>query len=133
MNKPWVDLGSDVNWREYGGLWGRAIDETDWEVVEFFGSDESAHLESGAKYWAKYTTHSLKNPDLPSALQCQGCDTDDYSDADKIAALARYTSSWAETYFYRGNNAHKVLAAAKAGVLLSVEGVTVSSSMQVIR
>lgn len=130
MSKSWIDLGSDVNWREYGGLWGRAISETVWEIVEFFGAEQSAQI-AGAKYWAKYTTHSLENPDLPAALQASDVHPG-APDSEQIRALSQYTSTWAETYFYRGNNAKKVLAAAQSGsVLVRDTSITVSASMRV--
>jgi hypothetical protein len=33
--KNWIDIGSDVNWSDYGGRWARRAPDGSWYVVDF--------------------------------------------------------------------------------------------------
>lgn len=41
LGKRWIDLGSDLNWAEYGGMWGRRCsDDKDlWYVLRYETAD----------------------------------------------------------------------------------------------
>jgi hypothetical protein len=40
LGETWYDLGSDVDWEKYGGMWGRPVGEGDvWQVIALSISD----------------------------------------------------------------------------------------------
>src|SRR5580698_5212639 len=43
--KGWIDLGSDVNWEDYHGLWGRKARDGSWYVLRFTNLVDAAGKE----------------------------------------------------------------------------------------
>ncbi len=43
----WIDVGSDINWEEYGGIWGIQINDHEFYFVRFDNRDE---MDSGMQY-----------------------------------------------------------------------------------
>lgn len=110
--RTWHDIGSDVNWIDYGGLWARHVGGTVYHVLAFY--NDGTDFETDKKSYAA----SLREVDtlsnvLPAALNC--CGWDDETAAltlNQVHALAMYGAGdilWSHS----GNNAHKLVRAAK--------------------
>lgn len=117
MSRAWVDIGSDVNWREHGGLWARRVSGTTWHVIWFMPCSEYQRDKPG--YMCELCEVDAASPDLPSALESCGWSTDgrdEYGDPwpveTLVAALHGYgarSKLWDDI----APNAHKLLRAAK--------------------
>lgn len=117
LGPRWADIGSDVNWLEYGGNWGRRVSETDWHVIAFH-NDGDNHL-SGNRYGVTLSEVMLDDEALESARECCGYAPgwlDDYGDPlpdeCKVAALHDYGAR-RQLASFEGNNAHALLRAAR--------------------
>lgn len=116
LGPRWEDIGSDVNWLDYGGLWARHLGGTEWHVIAFHNDGES----EGRDRYAVTLSEVLTDDDrLDSARECCGYAADwrdDYGDplpdSVKVAALHGYGARH-EIGSYQGNNAHKLLRAAR--------------------
>lgn len=117
MSRTWVDIGSDVNWREYGGLWARHVGGTTWHVIWFMPSSEYERGRPG--YMCELCEVDTASKDLPSALQCCGYAADQKDERGDplppeclVHALHCYGARdklWDDI----GPNAHKLVRAAK--------------------
>lgn len=113
----WQDIGSDVNWTDYGGLWAARNHSSRWFVIRFDNMHEATGEESGDRYHATLYEVDLDSDQLPQALECCGMeyseDMTDLSDLAKVNALTSYMGGsplWQDG----GNNAWKLVRAAKS-------------------
>ena len=115
--RGWKDIGSDVNWREYGGLWARPIDGTDtlFSVVRFCNSADWG----ATGYHCDLLEVDIESPQLDAARESCGyapdwCD--DYGEPlpvwAKVAALAGY-GGYDLVSQNTSRNAHALLRATK--------------------
>lgn len=110
MQRNWTDIGSDVNWRDYGGRWARHIAGTRYHVVRF---ENCAEWGDGAtRYHCDLQEVDIASDSLASALQSVGCDDESPCDLAKVEALASY-GAYAPLWQEAGANAHALLRAAK--------------------
>lgn len=116
LGPRWVDIGSDVNWLEYGGLWARHVGGPDWHVIAFHNDSEG---DFGDPYTVTLDLVSLTHEWLDSARESCGYApdwTDDYGeplgDECKVAALHGYGAK-SNLWAHNGRNAHALLRAAK--------------------
>jgi hypothetical protein len=119
VGKQWTDIGSDVNWSEYGGKWARHISGTRYHVIRFENCAEWGDGATG--YHCDLQEVDTTNPQLLGALDSAGLPhdgLDEYGDPFepwelmKVGALSghgAYAPLWQEA----GTNSHKLLRAAK--------------------
>lgn len=115
--RGWKDIGSDVNWREYGGLWARQVNDTCWHVIWFMPYSEYERDKPG--YMCELTAVDTTSDKLPSALECCGYaadQKDEYGDSLPVESIVYALHSygardqlWSEV----DNNAHKLVRWAK--------------------
>jgi hypothetical protein len=81
LSKQWVDLGSDVNWEDYGGLWGRPVkgEPDSWWVICFEPTHEwgDGAEDTYGKYYASLAKVDLTSDQLAGAWQYVGSDSAD--------------------------------------------------------
>lgn len=115
--RGWTDIGSDVNWREHGGLWARRIEgtETLYSVVRFCNSADWGAI----GYHCDLLEVDLESPQLDAARESCGyaadwCDEygEPLSDWCKVAALAGY-GGYDLICQETSRNAHALLRAIK--------------------
>lgn len=78
LGKAWTDIGSDVNWADYGGLWARHIEGTRYHVIRFENCREWGDGATG--YHVELSEVTLDNPQLESALASNGLTMADMSE-----------------------------------------------------
>lgn len=114
----WIDIGSDVNWREYGGRWARKVGPATYHVIRFDNMQECCG-EPG--YHCDLQEVDIESDRLAEALECIGCDhdgLDDYGrpiesfDLVKCEALSSY-GAYAPLWQQAGMNAHSLIREAK--------------------
>lgn len=117
LGPRWTDIGSDVNWLEYGGLWARRLEDGDWHVIAFHNDGDP--MGSGDRYGVTLSLVSLAHEWLDPARESCGYAEgwlDDYGeplgDECKVSALHGYGAR-SELGSYQGNNAHALLRAAR--------------------
>ncbi len=119
LGKGWTDIGSDVNWSEYGGRWARHIAGTRYHVIRFENCEEWGDGATG--YHCDLQEVDITNERLSSALN--SCDLpadglDEYGEPFKhwhlmvVEALSSY-GAYAPLWQEAGTNSHKLLRAAK--------------------
>lgn len=115
--RTWHDIGSDVNWIDYGGMWARHVGGTVYHVLAFHNNetDYGNHFVKGKtpRFQVDLREVDTLSNVLPTALDC--CGWDDETAAlplNKVHALAMYGAGdilWSES----GSNAHRLVRAAK--------------------
>ena len=92
--KRWVDLGSDVNWIDHGGMWGRAAGPDApglWFVIRF--DPESCEFSNDC-YTCCATLHEIDlNEITEDMLQCGGVPLDGLDEYGKPIDPA-YLRAW---------------------------------------
>jgi hypothetical protein len=117
LGKAWIDIGSDMNWSDYGGRWARHITGTRYHVIRFENCEEWGDGTTG--YHCDLQEVDTSNPQLESALSCSGMTTADLADLQypnrewaKVEALSSY-GAYAPLWQQAGTNSHALLRAAK--------------------
>lgn len=121
-SRTWHDIGSDVNWTEYGGRWARRIDATRYHVIRFENCAEWGDGATG--YHCDLSEVDITNGQLADALE--SCDVptdglDEYGQVippnvyrlmlvEALSGYGAYAPLWSDS----GRNAHKLVRAAKA-------------------
>lgn len=115
--KNWLDLGSDVNWQDHGGKWGKKAKDGSWYVIKFIDFHDATGETDGDKYNASLVRVDLS--DLPvdtiaSAKSFAGLDSCDrvVEECEIVAACADYGSAQPLSEFW-GNRATSVRADAR--------------------
>lgn len=66
LGKAWIDLGSDMNWQDHGGKWGRPMksDSRRWFVIQFEATADWGDTaeETYGKYYASLSIVDLDPP-----------------------------------------------------------------------
>lgn len=117
LGKAWTDIGSDVNWSEYGGKWARHIEGTRYHVIRFENCEECGDGATG--YHCDLQEVDTSNPQLESALACSGLDVAEMSErqepgkqwalVEALSSHGAYAPLWQEA----SGNSHQLLRAAK--------------------
>lgn len=112
LGKRWTDIGSDVNWSAYGGLWARHIEGTRYAVIAFYNDGSDG-------YCCAVSEVDTTDDRLDAARQCCGIAADwcdEYGDPlpafSKVEALHLYGArdvAWE----HRSKNSWKLIRAAK--------------------
>jgi hypothetical protein len=118
LGPRWTDIGSDVNWLDYGGLWARHISGPEWHVIQFWNDGDP--VGSGDRYGVTLSEVLLTDERLGAALECTGqssyandpSEPEGYRTRLKVEALHTYGARRMLGSF-QGNNAHKLLRAAR--------------------
>ncbi len=117
----WTDIGSDVNWKDYGGRWARHISGTRYHVLRFENCEEWGDGATG--YHCDLSEVDIANEQLHNALKSCGVTErrgkvwlDDQGepvgDLWKCEALASYGAA-APLWQDSGTNAHQLMRAGK--------------------
>lgn len=115
LGKAWTDIGSDVNWIDYGGRWARHIEGTRYHVIRFENCSEWGDGATG--YHCDLQEVDTTNPLWPDAVR--SCDVElgryepkiqPFVMAEALSTYGAYAPLWQDG----GTNAHKLLRAAKA-------------------
>lgn len=116
--RTWIDIGSDVNWIDYGGRWARHIEGTRYHVIRFDNLEEHTG-EVGAGYHCDLHEVDIDSPQLDDARRACGYHPDwcdDYGrphgPLNKVEALSSY-GAYAPLWQESGRNANRLIAAAK--------------------
>lgn len=115
--RGWTDIGSDVNWREYGGLWGRCVGGTRWHVIWFMPCSEYERDKPG--YMCELTEVDTTSGDLASALRFCGYaedQKDEYGEPLPVECVVSALHSYGardKLWDDIGPNAHKLVRHAK--------------------
>lgn len=95
LGKAWTDIGSDVNWSEYGGRWARHIEGTRYHVIRFENCEEWGDGATG--YHCDLQEVTIDNPQLDAAYRCNGLDLEEMNERQepgrewsKVEALSSY-------------------------------------------
>lgn len=114
--RSWTDIGSDVNWREYGGRWARHIAGTRYHVLRFENCAEWGDGATGYHCDLAEVDIACDPERLESAMQCVGLDLaevdEKYHALAKVEALASYGAA-APLWQDGGTNAHALMRAGK--------------------
>jgi hypothetical protein len=77
--KGWTDIGSDVNWSDYGGKWTRRAKDGSWYVIDFMNMWDACGEEAKKDGCAQFVCEvkrvnlgTLDSEKLDSALRCVG-------------------------------------------------------------
>jgi hypothetical protein len=109
MKTQWIDIGSDVNWQEYGGLWACQVDEHRWHVVRFENTSEWGD-DPGYRYHCDLREVDTRSPDMKQALDCIGAEPN-ASALERVYALQAYGAA-APLWQDGGNRARELIRAA---------------------
>jgi hypothetical protein len=117
LGKGWTDIGSDVNWIDYGGRWARHIAGTRYHVIRFENCEDWGDGATG--YHCDLHEVDIASEQLEHAFDSCGLDLDEMNErqepgkewakADALSSYGAYAPLWSEA----GTNAHKLLRAAK--------------------
>jgi hypothetical protein len=120
--RTWHDIGSDVNWIDYGGHWARRIDDTRYHVIRFDNLADATGDET-AGYHVQLSEVDITSGQLDSALCAMGwTDINWIDDPDsnparlplcQVEALSSY-GAYAPLESFAGHNAHSLMRQAKA-------------------
>lgn len=100
--RGWKDLGSDVNWSDYSGKWGKRAADGSWYVVRFDNMyDACGEYECKRGGQSQYVCEVLRvdlsqlsEKNLKSAYDCIGLDLNDvdekYREAAQVEACVSY-------------------------------------------
>ena len=72
LGKAWTDIGSDVNWQDYGGCWARHISGTRYHVIRFENCRDWGDGATG--YHCDLSEVDTSNPQLAAAQRSCGDD-----------------------------------------------------------
>lgn len=124
LGKAWTDIGSDVNWSDYGGRWARHIEGTRYHVIRFENCEEWGDGATG--YHCDLQEVDTSNPQLAQAMRSCGpvaenngdpLDwSDEYGDPLPVLCLVAALSSYgayAPLWQEASGNSHRLLRAAK--------------------
>lgn len=116
LGPRWTDIGSDVNWLRYGGLWARHVEGALYHVIAFHNDGE---IDGERRYGVTLSEVSLDHEQTESAREASGIAPDwkdDYGDPlpewCKVEALHSYGARH-DIGSYQGSNAHRLLLAAR--------------------
>lgn len=120
MNKrTWQDIGSDINWIDYGGMWARHNSDSRYFVIGFTNMWEASGEEYGDKYDVTLQEVDINSGQLIQAYQCCGIESDGLdehgepiTDLAKVYALLSY-GAYSPLWSDSGNNAHQLIREAK--------------------
>ncbi len=121
LGKGWTDIGSDVNWSEYGGRWARHIAGTRYHVIRFENCEEWGDGATG--YHCDLQEVDTSNPRLKDAMRSSDVPFDalnEYGEpieaalyrlmqVEALSSYGAYAPLWQEA----GTNSHRLLRAAK--------------------
>lgn len=121
LGKAWTDIGSDVNWIDYGGRWARHVGGTRYHVIRFENCAEWGDGASGYHCDLQEVDVASEPETLRRALDFVGLAPDTYGDgiaedrrplvlAEALSSYGAYAPLWQEA----GTNAHKLVRAARA-------------------
>lgn len=117
LGKAWTDIGSDVNWIDYGGRWARHIVGTRYHVIRFENCEEWGDGATG--YHCDLQEVDIASEQLEQAYKCVGLHAEEVAehgmparDLIKVEALASY-GAYAPLWQEAGTNSRKLLSAAK--------------------
>lgn len=105
--RQWIDIGSDVNWIDHGGLWALQISDRQYFVLEFTNAADWG--ETG--YYVQLSRVDLDNPQLPKALENHDC-SEDASALVLVYALHSYGAT-ARLFNESGTSSKSLMRAAK--------------------
>jgi len=100
--RKWQDIGSDVNWSEYGGKWAKRARDGSWYVVEFTNmweacGEDDCKRDGQPQYVVEARRIDLSDLDdktLKSALDCISCNLENvpekHRELAKVEACASY-------------------------------------------
>ncbi len=113
----WTDIGSDVNWREYGGNWARHIDGTRYHVIRFINMVDACGRDATDTYLCELVEVDTTSDRLADALdssdgQLTEQDVIIGSEWKSVEALSSY-GAYAPLWQYSGENAHAIVREAK--------------------
>lgn len=119
--KQWHDIGSDVNWIDYGGRWARHVGGTRYHVIRFDNMIEACGRDADPSqpYHCDLHEVDVASEQLASALECNGLDESEMADrqepgkqwalAEALSSYGAYAPLWQDG----GRNAHELIRAAK--------------------
>lgn len=117
--KQWHDIGSDVNWIDYGGRWARHVVGTRYHVIRFDNMIEACGRDADPSqpYHCDLHEVDVASEQLASALESVGAtDLDgvwpskvDLVKAEALSSYGAYAPLWQDG----GRNAHELIRAAK--------------------
>lgn len=120
-DRNWTDIGSDVNWVDYGGTWARKMSDTEYLVLQFENCEDWGDGATG--YHVSLSQVDLDSPQLESAMKSCDCPADGLDTfGDPIAPenyrLCKVSScvlygAKAPLFQESGRNVRKLVAAAK--------------------
>lgn len=119
--KAWIDLGSDCNWQDHGGVWGRPSgDDRVWQVIQFENCESWGDGATG--YYVSFADVDLQSDAKGAALSYigstpDGCPDRDFkahpvSDAELAYALHSYGIKEID-FELQGTSPHALMRAAK--------------------
>lgn len=80
--RRWRDLGSDVDWVENGGMWGRRVSPGVWLIVRFENQADWGDGASGYYAEVKYVNLHTLTPETRASVK-RSCDIPDEADGDE--------------------------------------------------
>jgi hypothetical protein len=96
--KGWIDLGSDVNWVDYSGKWGKRAKDGSWYVIDFTNMVDACGEEAAdAPYVCevkRVDLSELTDANRRAALDCVGLDLEDVEPRHREAALVEACVSY---------------------------------------
>lgn len=117
LGKRWTDIGSDVNWSQYGGRWARHIEGTRYHVIRFENCKEWGDGATG--YHCDLQEVTIDNPQLDAAYSCVGLHAEEVAehgsparDLMKVEALSSY-GAYSPLWQQASANSWALLRAAK--------------------
>lgn len=110
MRNLWIDIGSDVNWIDYGGVWARQVDATRWFVLQFANCADWG--DTGYDVELSEVDTEADPQTLARACDCVGLDQDDATPLELVAAM-HSDGAKAPLYSQAGTNAHQLVRAAR--------------------
>jgi hypothetical protein len=92
--KGWVDLGSDMNWEDYHGLWGKKAPDGSWFLLVFTNmedacGDDALHGPEPMRYLCEVRQvcpKELSTKQQSDILSCIGMDVDDLREMSREQA-----------------------------------------------
>jgi len=74
--KKWIELCSDVNWEDYGGMWARKAPDGSWYVLQWTNLWDAAGEDSGLPQFEcdvkRVELFNLPEAEITSAMRCVG-------------------------------------------------------------